>query len=177
MEQIKADRSIRDRIGGGVERMKSIASSRRGFVNELNFTYQRLRRLLPALIRRLDADELIGTLRSQNEEDVRIHERLVEVVSAHGEAPQPCLCEEANAVVEEVYHADRMTAHSDKHDDAILRALRSTRLFLIQLWAKLLDTISPDTLPEYRKEVRRLQHREGEMHRTLVRLEQRMNKE
>lgn len=151
-----------------VRRSQEEASGRRALINELNFTYRRLLRLLPALVKRIDAP-LNALLRRQHRIDKVIVERLDRAAAQQGEPPEPCVCAEANALVENVYHAER-TAPKPKRASATVLALKAVRSFLIRTWGQLIAKTAPASVSSLQEEARTLQQCEADQHRELARV-------
>lgn len=163
-----AQKSKHPNAHAAVRPLQETATTRRSFINELNFTYRRLLRLLPALTRRVGPVPLGAVLDHQHAVDASIADDLGHLAAQHGRAPEPCECAEANALVENLYHADRAATTPAGRTAAIVRALKSVRTFLIRAWGGLINTLSPETQPAYLQEARELQRREAELHRELV---------
>ena len=158
-----------------LQRLKESETSRRSIINELNFTYKRLLRLLPGIVKRVDAAPGGKVLNDQDRMDRVIAERLGQVAIEQGEPPESCICEEANAMVENIYNAERAAPTRAARASAIIRALKSTRAFLIRVWARLIGTLSPDKQPRFLKEAKALQASEADLHRELVSLGQQID--
>ncbi|MCB0765487.1 MAG: hypothetical protein KDB84_12315 [Flavobacteriales bacterium] len=143
---------------------------RREAIDELNFTYRHLLRMLPNLHRRVGPGPAADVLAHQYEQDRSIRDRLVQVSMDHGQPPQPCVCADASALVEDVYHADRAGEDLDERNRSVVGALKALRAFLLRVWGRLLRALPAEEEPEYHRAVRDLQREEAEQHRELVRL-------
>lgn len=144
---------------------------RRAAINELNFVYRKLQRLFSALIRRGEPGKLGNLLKRQQQEDQAIKNQLAHVAMEQGQPPGPCVCEEPNALVEEVYHTDRVRYANRSGPRALLTALKRVRVFLMRTWGRWLSALPENVLPAYRRKIADLQNREAEQHRELVALE------
>lgn len=140
-------------------------------INELNFVYRKLHRLFSALLRRGEPGKLGGLLKRQHKEDHAINERLAHVAMEYGQPPGPCLGEDANKLLEDVRHADRVRYSNRTGPHAMVSALKQVRVFLIRTWGRWLAALPENVLPEYRRKIADLQNREAEQHRQLVALE------
>ena len=151
-----------------LRRSQEEASGRRTVINELNFTYRRLLRLLSPLAKRIEAP-FNAVLRRQHRIDKVVAERLDRAASQQGETPEPCVCAEANALVENVYHAER-TAPKPQRAAATIRALKVVRSFLIRTWGQLIEKAAPSSASALQEEARTLQQCEADQHRELARV-------
>ncbi|MBK7751073.1 MAG: hypothetical protein IPI41_00295 [Flavobacteriales bacterium] len=157
-----------------LQRMKETLSKRQSLINEINFTYRRLLRMLPAITKRVHDGPVERTFAEQDEMDGRlIRDRLGRVATEHGLTPEACTCEEAEAMVESVRYADRAARTPAERSVTVLAALTSVRAFLIRLWDKLIGALSPSDQGDLRTEAKALQEREAELHRELITLAQR----
>ena len=163
----KTDRSS---IPRPLQRLKEVLFKRQTLINELNFTYRRLLRLLPAIIKRVEGEPVAMTLRAQDGMNEMIRSRLGQVATAHGLPPEACTCEEAEVMVENVRHADRAARTRTDRSAAVLEALIGVRAFLIRAWDKLIGNLMPSDQEDLRKEAQALQTREAELHRELISL-------
>lgn len=164
-------RGSRTGLAQQLERAKGADKQRRSLINELNFTYGRLLRLLPAIITRADQDPIRDVLSEQVLLDRRIVERLGAAAAAHGVPPQPCGGGEANALMEEVRYADRSMADKRARATAVVGSLKEVRLHLIQTWGKLIDSLEATTELAFRAEALALQQLEAEIYRALAALD------
>lgn len=144
---------------------------RREAINELNFVYRKLQRLFSALIRRGEPGKMGELLKRQQQEDQAIKHELAHVAMEQGQPPGPCVCEEPNALVEEVYHTDRVRYANRTGPQALLTSLKRVRVFLMRNWGRWLSALPENVLPENRRKIADLQNREAEQHRELVALE------
>jgi hypothetical protein len=112
-------------------------------INDLGFTYKRLLRLLPAMIRRAPEPRLADVLIDQHVLDVKGGAALTDVAMDLGQPPAPCVCEQSNVLVENVYNADRASATPIVRTWGIVRALKAVRTHLIRTWGKLIGEIDP----------------------------------
>lgn len=154
-----------------LERAKGADKQRRSLINELNFTYGRLLRLLPAIITRADQDPVRDVLSEHVLLDRSIVERLEAAAIAHGIPPQPCGGGAANALMEEVRYADRSMADKRARVTAVVGSLKDVRLYLIQTWGKLIDSLEATTELAFRAEALALQQLEAEIYRALAALD------
>lgn len=143
---------------------------RREAINELHFIYKRLVRLLPALLRRAPEPRLAHVLKEQHELDVENLDGLKQVAMDMGQPPGPCLCDEADQLVEQVYHADRAGSSPQARTWGIVRALRAVRVYLIRTWGRLLEGLGAKDQEPYREQVVHLQHTDAAQHRQLTEL-------
>jgi hypothetical protein len=90
------------------------------------------------------------------------------VASAHGEAPGPCACEDANALVENVYHAERTAGDRPSRASAVIHSLKMVRTFLIRAWGRLISTLDPGGSDTFLEEAHAMQAREADLFRELV---------
>ena len=141
-------------------------------INELNFIYKRLLRLIPALFRRAPEPRLADVLNAQHARDIGSNAGLVKVAMDIGQPPGPCVCEEAEALVEDVYHGDRAGATPQARTWGIVRGLKAVRVFLIQAWGRLIAELDhgSDERSSAQQEAAALQHQEAAQHRELVEL-------
>ncbi|MEO8589080.1 MAG: hypothetical protein ABI432_06920 [Flavobacteriales bacterium] len=149
---------------------KETASKRRSIINELNFTYKRLLRLLPGIIKHVDPDPVGVVLTEQDRADRAIAQGLEHVAKELGQPPEPCVCADADAMVEGLYHADRSAPTREARGPATILALKALRAFLIRLWGRLIATFAHEERSRPLSKVMALQEREGELHRNLVTL-------
>src|SRR5689334_21951520 len=89
-----------------LQQLKEAIERRRDAINYLNFTYRGLHALLTMLTKRIGAP-VAEVLVHQLHEDHVIKERLVRAADEHQHPAMPCSCDEANALLEEVRHAER----------------------------------------------------------------------
>lgn len=162
-----ADQNVRA-LPRPLQRIKDAMNSRRAVINELNFTYRRLLRLLPNIMRRVDSEPLGRVLAGQDQEDRLISSQLADVASTHGEAPGPCTCEDASALVENVYHAERAAGDRASRASAVIHSLKMVRTYLIRAWGRLISTLSADGPDNFLKEAHAMQAREADLFRELV---------
>ena len=144
---------------------------RRGAINELGFTYKRLLRLLPALFRRAPEPRLAGVLLDQHALDVKSNAQLTKVAMDLGQPPAPCVCEDADVLVENVYNADRASAKPSVRTGGIVRALKAVRTHLIRTWGQLLGDIDPPEAEQRssaHKAAAAVQQQEAAQHRQLA---------
>ncbi len=158
-----------------IQRLKEESTRRRSLINELNFTYKRLLRMLPGMARSVDTEPVKHVLIEQDRMDRVISERLAHVATEEGEPPEPCACDEASAMVEAVHHADRAAPTKESRAYAIVRALKALRIFLIRVWDRLIGTLSPAERSNFLQEAKALQKSEAELHRELVSVGQRID--
>lgn len=151
-----------------LHRLKEGFARRRAAINELHFTYKGLKRLLPAIARRVDREPLGSELVAEHVDDVRNLQHLRDVTLEHGQPPGPCECEEAAELVEGVYHADRSVRVTKERTLAIVVALKAVRMYLIRGWGRLLAALNGTTLPAMRTEAADMQRREAKHHHDLV---------
>lgn len=151
-----------------LQRLKEAVSSRRAAINELNFIYKELLRLLPNIKRRVDPEPIGELLEKQDQEDRFISTHLTEAASTHGEPPEPCTCEEANALVDNVYHAERAANDRTTRASAVIHSLKLVRTYLIRAWGRLISTLSSGGPDKFLKEAHALQAREADLFRELV---------
>ncbi len=162
-----ADRNARS-LSRPLQRLKEALSSRRTAINELNFIYKKLLRLLPSIKRRMDLEPVGQMLEKQDQEDRSISTHLIEAASTHGEPPEPCTCEDANALVDNVYHAERAASDRTARASAVIHALKMVRTYLIRVWGRLISTLSSDGPDRFLEEARTMQAREADLFRDLV---------
>jgi hypothetical protein len=112
-------------------------------INNLRFTYKRLLRLLPAIIRRAPEPRLADVLLDQHILDVKGDAQLTNVAMDLEQPPAPCVCEESNVLVENVYNADRASATPTVRTWGIVSALKAVRTHIIRTWGKLIGDIDP----------------------------------
>lgn len=147
----------------------SIRARRAEAINDLNYTYRRLLRLLPALFRRAPEPRLAGVLKEQSALDADSSRRLTTVAMDLGQPPGPCLCAEAEHLVSNVYVADRVGATPAARTWGIVRALKAVRVHLIRMWTRLIDELGEDQSAA-RKEAAALQQVDAAQHRQLAKL-------
>jgi hypothetical protein len=127
-------------MAGNHSHDERFAYARRGeVINELGFTYKRLLRLIPALFRRAPEPRVAEVLKEQHAVDVISNARLGKVALNLGQLPGPCMCEEADALVVDVYHADRARSTKLTRARGIVHALKAVRSYLIRRWGGLID--------------------------------------
>ena len=149
-----------------VRRIREAFEKRRVALNELNFVYKRLLRMLPRIGSRSDPP-LSTLLQKQHQVDESVHHAMVEGAVEHGHVPGPCVCEEAAALTNELHLAARISPRPERAS-AVVEAMRRLRLFLVRTWWQLLEALPDDVLPELRKSASALQQREAEQHREVV---------
>jgi hypothetical protein len=160
-----------------IQRIKEGFQRRREAIDEINFTYAHLLKLLQAMFRRVDPEVLGPALREQQLVDRAQKDQLAAVAMEYGQPPGPCVCAEPAALVEAVYNADRSTVSSSRRAGAIVRALKAVRVFLIHAWGRLIDALPVGTYPRFAESARRMQHREADQHRSLVELGRRLEED
>lgn len=143
---------------------------RRALINEIHFTHDKLIRLLRAMVPRERQGALGHALAEHLSHDVGAQRQVVELGMDMGTPPGPCVCVDAETVLEIVHHADRLDRTFAPRDRSILEALKGVRAFLIRCWALLLDGIdgTEGRGPLFDR-VLGLQGQEAELHRALVR--------
>ncbi|MCB9182709.1 MAG: hypothetical protein H6591_02230 [Flavobacteriales bacterium] len=151
-----------------LNRFREGFKKRSSAINELGFVYKRLERLLPALVRRVREPALTEVLRDQHQVDVDSKDRLIRVAQDMGQPPGACSCKEANALVEDIYYADRSAPNADSRTRGIVQSLKAVRSFLVRTWGRLLDELSMDALGAFRDEAAALQQQEASQHGRLV---------
>lgn len=165
MHEHKTDHSS---IPRPLQRLKEITLTRQTLINEIDHTYRRLLRMLPAIIKRVGGGPVEKTLREQDGMNGIIRSRLGEVATEHGLPPGACTCEEAEAMVENLRHSDRAAQTWSDRSAAVLEALIGVRAFLIRRWSMLIGSLMPADLQDLRNEARALQTQEAELHRELI---------
>lgn len=149
-------------------RMKEGFVRRSEAINELNFIYKILKRLLPAIARRVKREPLGEELATENADDAQNLVHLQEVAAELGQPPDACECEEAADLVEGVYHADRSVREPKGRMLAIVVALQAVRMYLIRGWGRLLAAMNGEIPPAVRTEATEMQRREAKHHHDLV---------
>lgn len=157
-----------------MHRLKEGFARRRTAINELHFTYKGLKRLLPAIARRVEPEPLGKELAAEFADDVQNLQHLRDVTLEHGQPPGPCQCEEAAELVEGVYHADRSVRVTTERTLAIVMALKAVRMYLIRGWGRLLAALNGTTQPVLRTEALDMQRCEAKHHHDLVALADRL---
>ncbi|MBK9176414.1 MAG: hypothetical protein IPM46_08740 [Flavobacteriales bacterium] len=141
-------------------------------INELGFTYKRLLRLIPALFRRAPEPGIAKVLKEQHAVDMISNARLSQVAMDIGQPPGLCVCEEADALVEDVYHADRAGTTPLTRAGGIVNALKAVRGHLIRGWGRLIAAfnrpVGNDSFAI--KEAASVQQQEAAQHRQLSEL-------
>lgn len=141
---------------------------RRNVINELHFTNRRMVQLLPALALRSGHERLGQLLSAHSDIDRDIGARLVRSSRENGDPPTPCTCEEAHALLANVYYADRNKSDQILRRRAVVQALKSVRAYMIRSWGALIDLLSTEVDEAFRKEALALQQEEASLHRGLV---------
>lgn len=153
-----------------IEIMKAEVLRRRAAVSELHFTYTRLLRLLPNLVRRSPAP--VATL--LDEQFMKAQEalqRLTLVSIGHGCPPRPSLCADAATLLDRLFHADRARNTKTIPGLHTVGAMRAVHGHITREWGKLADTLPEDLLPEFRAVAIELQRQEFARYEELVNLE------
>jgi len=138
-------------------------------IDELGFTYKRLLRLIPALFRRAPEPGIAEVLKKQHVVDVHTNARLSHVAMDIGQPPDPCPCKEADALLTDVYHADRAGATPLARSVGIVHALKAVRIRLIRIWGRLIGAFNPSVGRDSSapKEAATAQQQEAAQHRQL----------
>ncbi|MCB0790836.1 MAG: hypothetical protein H6595_11795 [Flavobacteriales bacterium] len=157
-----------------IEQLREGHRQRRSAINELHFTYKGLQRLLTTMVRRPGNDAIAGILRTQMAQDRTVMNDLAHVAMDHGQPPVPSTCAVADALLAEVYHADRQGAMGYSRMDGLLQGLKAVRMHLLRTWERLIEQAPADMLPRFREVARRLQVMEAEQHRVLLEYEARL---
>ncbi|MCB9169208.1 MAG: hypothetical protein H6594_02530 [Flavobacteriales bacterium] len=157
-----------------IQRLREGHRLRRNAINELHFTYKGLQRLLNGMVKRSGDGPLAETLRAQLMQDRSVLHDLSNVAMDHGHPPIPSTCVEADALLAEVYHADRSGAMGQARMDALLQGLKAVRMHLLRTWSGLIDQVPGDVLPRFREAADRLRTMEAQQHRALLDLEARI---
>jgi len=172
--QQKNERSLLPR---SLRLLKEADSVRQAAVNELSFTYTRLLRLLPAIMRRMVADPLHDVLGQQHEQDGLISGGLTLMTTAHGVRPSLCACEEADGLLETMYHDERAATDDASRAMAVVDALKGVRTYLIRTWGRLIDTLSPENQVDFLREASALQGQEADLFSQLVAMRRELDKD
>jgi hypothetical protein len=143
---------------------------RRALINELHFTNKKMVQLLPTLASRAGQGRTGQLLRAQSEVDRTIGLRLKNTAVEHGDPPSPCLCEEAQALLANVYYADRNKADKWVRHRAVIQALKAVRVYMIRSWGALIDRLAAEGEELFQQEASALQQVEASLHRELVQL-------
>jgi hypothetical protein len=145
-------------------------TQRRALINEIHFTYEKLVKLLRAMAPRERHGVIGGVVQDHLAHDIRTQHRVVELGLDLGMPPGPCVCADAETVLEIVHHADRLDRSSSRRDRSILEALKGVRAFLIRCWAVLLNGIDEcEGRGPLHERILAFQGDEAELHRALVR--------
>lgn len=147
---------------------------RRTAVNEISFTYGRLMRLIPTFIKRMESEVTKQVLSRQQKEAHEINAQLALVAKAQGAPPGPCVCEEADAIVENIYHEERAATTREARTIAVIQGLKIARTYLIRAWGRLIGTLSEDADQAFLETARALQRKEADLFRELVLLGQQL---
>lgn len=151
-----------------LQRLKKNMTDRRAAINELSFTYARLRRLLPTLVKRMSNEPLGLVLAQQQKQADEISSALTRAANGYGIPAEPCVCEEAHRVVENIYHEERAATTREGKSYAVLNTLMTARTFLIRTWGRLIDTLSGEANVAFSDMAHTLQRREADLFRELV---------
>lgn len=143
---------------------------RQGVINEIHFTHNRLARLLRAMAPREAHGSIGSLLAAEHAHDNHSLRAIITLALDLGMPPGPCVCAEGDALVEAIYHADRIPRVEPVRVRRILENLRDARRYIVGLWGRLayeLEEAIEDR--ELYRLVVRSQHAEAEQHRGLVR--------
>lgn len=153
-----------------IAKYQETMTRRRALVNEIHFTHDKLARLLRAMAPRERQGAIGQTVVEHLNHESRAQRQVIELGMDMGTPPGPCVCADAETVLEIVHHADRLDRSSTRRDRSILEALKGVRAFLIRCWAVLLEGIDGNEGrgPLFDR-VLGLQGEEAELHRALVR--------
>ncbi|MBK8498457.1 MAG: hypothetical protein IPL52_06465 [Flavobacteriales bacterium] len=153
-----------------LEIMKAAGLSRRSAINELHFMYNQLMRMLPIVVRR-SPEAVARVLQEQLFQAGMVLQRLTLVASDHGQAPQLRLCEEAAALLDRLFHAERARAQRIAPGMRTVRALKAVHAHLTREWGNLVDGLPRDLLPDFHAEAMDMQRHEMRQYQDLVDLE------
>ncbi len=161
-------------IPHSLRRQRDTLIDRRSTINEISFTYGRLMRLLPTIIKRMEGDFTKRVLNRQQKEANVINAQLALVANAQGTPPGPCVCEEADAIVENIYHEERAATTREARTIAVIQGLKIARTYLIRAWGRLIGTLSEDADQAFLETAHALQRKEADLFRELVLLGQQL---
>lgn len=135
-------------------------------IDELHFVHVRLGLLLKALVRRVPEEPVGRVLSAHHRSRKELDAQLVSIAFEYGMPVRPCVCAEAEALLEHVYHQER-SALREHRIAALLDGLKQIHNFLLRTWRSLLDQLRDGTDGLFDACVR-LQAAEAALHRDLI---------